>query len=93
MQTTEFIAHPGPELPNVERILEETADLVEVVAVAGPPAVLFVGPLVLLGLVLAGPFLAMLTIAVALVVAEAGLVALAGAVLAAPYLLVRRARA
>jgi hypothetical protein len=101
MQTTEPITSPDrhgraatalrvgaiPE-PRVARILEETADLVETVPLYGPPAILLVGPLVLFALMVAGPFLAMLTIVAVLIVAAA-LVALAAAVLASPYLVVR----
>jgi hypothetical protein len=89
MPTTELTTHlAGPE-PTVARLLEEAADLVETVPLYGPPAVLLVGPLVLFALLLAGPFLALLTI-VAVLVAAAVLAALAGAVLASPYLLMRR---
>jgi hypothetical protein len=97
MPTTPLITHPEGHRraataavadPPVARILEETADLVESVPLYGPPAILLVVPLVLLALMLAGPFLAMLTV-VAVLVVTAALVALAGAVLAAPYLLLR----
>jgi hypothetical protein len=88
MRTTELITQPEP---TVRSILEETADLVETVPLYGPPAILLVGPLVLLALIVAGPFLALLTI-VAVLVLAAVLVALAAAVLASPYLLVRHIR-
>jgi hypothetical protein len=59
---------------------------------AGPPAVLLVGPLVLFALAVAGPFLVIVTLAVA-VFAVVAIVALAGLVLATPYLVVRHVRA
>jgi hypothetical protein len=90
MQTAKLITQPGPE-PPVERLLEETADLVEAVPLYGPPAILIVAPLVLLALMVAGPFLAMLTL-VAVVLVTTALVALAGAVLASPFLLIRHLR-
>jgi hypothetical protein len=82
---------PAPEPPTTARMLEEVADLIEVVPVAGPPAIFLVAPLVLLALMVAGPFLALLTIVAVLVVA-AVLVALVCAVVASPFLLVRHLR-
>jgi hypothetical protein len=72
--------------------VEELDPLVGFIPVAGPPAVLLVGPLVLLGLLVAGPFVAMLTIAAVLVLAIA-VVAAAGLIVASPYLLIRHLRA
>jgi hypothetical protein len=105
MQTTEPITHPAgldtadgaprvrpaPERPTGARPLFEPLDLVEFVPVAGPPAIFLVGPLVLFALMVAGPFVALLTI-VALLIAATMLVALAAAALASPYLLVRHIR-
>jgi hypothetical protein len=105
MRSTELITHPAgaetaepapharpeAEPPTADEMLRETLDLVEALPVYGPPAILLVGPLVLLGLILAGPFLALLTI-VTLLAAATILVALAGAVLASPYLLVHHLR-
>jgi hypothetical protein len=105
MQTTEPITHPygldtadpapgarpAPEPPTAAGMLGETLDLALVVPVAGPPAILLAGPLVLFTLMVAGPFVVLLTIA-ALLIAATILGTLAGAVLASPYLLVRHLR-
>ena len=105
MKTTEPITHPdgldtadpaprarpAPEPPTAAGILGGTLDLTLVVPVAGPPAILLVGPLVLFTLMVAGPFVVLLTIA-ALLIAATILGTLAGAVLASPYLLVRHLR-
>ena len=71
---------------------EEIDPLVSFIPVAGPPVWLLAGPLVLAGLLVAGPFVLVLTLAavLALVVAVA---AAAGFLLASPYLLVRHFRA
>ncbi len=74
--------HAGPQ---------DTAALLGVVPVAGPPAVLLAAPLVLFALLIAGPALLLLTFVVVLVACVA-LVALAGAVVASPFLLARRLR-
>ena len=84
-------AHPAADLPSARRLLDEPLDLIEFVPIAGPPAILLVGPLVLLALMVAGPFVVVLTIVAALIVATA-LVALAGAILVSPFLLVRHLR-
>jgi hypothetical protein len=94
MPTTELTPRPAGRdtaPPAASRLLVETLDLAEVVPVAGPPAILLVVPLVLFALMVAGPFVLVLTLAAVLVVAAVAL-ALAGAVLASPYLLVRRLR-
>jgi hypothetical protein len=78
--------------PTFAEVLDETLPLVGVIPVAGPPAVLLVGPLVLFALLLVGPFALLVTLAVLLVAAWA-LVALIAAILASPYLLVRHLRA
>jgi hypothetical protein len=92
MTTTEPIA---PRSASADRTLREmvfeTLSLIDVVPVAGPPAILLATPLVLLALMMAGAFTAMLTLVVVLV-AAAGLVGLIGTILASPYLLVRRLR-
>jgi hypothetical protein len=77
--------------PAASRLLVETLDLAEAVPVAGPPAILIVVPLVLLALMVAGPFVVVLTLAAVLVLLAVA-VALAGVVLASPYLLVQRLR-
>jgi hypothetical protein len=69
----------------------DISPLLEAVPVAGPPAVLLAGPLVLFALVLAGPVALLITIVVVLAVAAALLVALA-AIVASPYLLFRHLR-
>jgi hypothetical protein len=85
-------AHPSSaEHPGRGDVLREIVPVVGVVAVAGPPVVLLVGPLVLFALIVAGPFLLMLTF-VAVLIASTVLVALIGAILASPYLLVRHVR-
>jgi hypothetical protein len=81
---------PLPE-PSACRLLVEPLNLIETVPVAGPPAILIVAPLVLSALVLAGPFLALLTVVVALM-AVAVLVALVAALVASPCVLVRSLR-
>jgi hypothetical protein len=77
--------------PPAERLVVEPLNLLDAVPIAGPPAILLVGPLVLLALIVAGPFLALLTIAAVLAVAGL-IVLLAGAILASPYLLLRHLR-
>ena len=81
----------SPERPAFDEVLREIVPLVGVVVVAGPPVVLLAGPLVLLALMVAGPFVLVLTL-VALLVGSMVLVALIGAILASPYVLVRRLR-
>jgi hypothetical protein len=83
-------AHPSSaEHPGRGDVLREIVPVVGVVA--GPPVVLLAGPLVLFALIVAGPFLLMLTF-VALLMASTVVVALIGAILASPYLLVRHVR-
>jgi hypothetical protein len=77
------------EHPAREERLGELVPLIGVPLGFGPPIILLAGPLVLFALVLAGPFLLLLTL-VLLLVACAVIVALAGAIVASPYLLVRR---
>ena len=85
-------AHPPSSgYPTRGEIVGEILPLVGVVAVAGPPVVLLAGPLVLFALLVAGPFVLMLTV-VALLIGSTVLVALVGAILASPYLLVRHLR-
>jgi hypothetical protein len=85
-------AHPSWSAhPTRVEMPAEILPVVGVVVVAGPPVVLLAGPLVVFALILAGPFLLLLTI-VALLIAATVLVALIGAILASPYLLVRHLR-
>jgi len=76
---------PDFELPSVAERLGAILPLIFVVPVAGPPAILLVGPLVLFALMLTGPFLLLLTFVLAAVV----LLALTAAILVPSYLLVR----
>ncbi len=71
--------------------LADVLPVVDTVFVAGPPVLVAWAGLVLLALMLAGPF-ALLVTMVVVVVAAAALVALAGAILATPYLLIRHLR-
>jgi hypothetical protein len=84
-------AHLGLEPPTDGEILGEVGPLVGVVPVAGPPVVLLAGPVVLLALLLAGPFAVLLTLVV-LLVAVIAVVALIAAVVASPFVLVDRLR-
>jgi hypothetical protein len=85
-------AHPpSSEHPARDELLGEIVPVIGVVAVAGPPVVLLAGPLVLLALMVAGPFVLVLTL-VAVLIGSTALVALIGAILASPYLLVRHLR-
>jgi hypothetical protein len=82
-------AHPSSSRSSTRgEILREIVPLVGVVVVAGPPVVLLAGPLALLALMVAGPFVLVLTL-VAVLIGSWALVALIGAILASPYLLVR----
>src|SRR6187551_3505798 len=77
---------------NPDPHFRDISPLLEAVPVAGPPAVLLAGPLVLFALLLAGPVALLATLVVALAVVAALVVALA-AIVASPYLLVRHLRA
>jgi len=81
----------GSERPSCSETLQAILPVVGVVVVAGPPVVLLAGPLVLFALMVAGPFVLLLTV-VAVLVGATVLVALVGAILALPYLLVRHIR-
>jgi hypothetical protein len=69
----------------------DISPLLEAVPVAGPPAVLLAGPLVLFALLLAGP-VALLATLVVVLAAVVALVAALAAIVASPYLLVRHLR-
>jgi hypothetical protein len=85
-------AHPSSsEIPTRGEILRAIVPVVGVVVVAGPPVVLLAGPLVLFALIVAGPFVLVLTL-VALLIGSTVLVVLVGAILASPYLIVRQLR-
>jgi hypothetical protein len=77
---------------NPDPHFRDISPLLEAVPVAGPPAVLLAGPLVLFALLLAGPVALLATLVVVLAVAAALLATLA-AIVASPYLLVRHLRA
>jgi hypothetical protein len=77
--------------PDAAGLVAEVVPLIAAIPVAGPPAIVLVGPLVLLGLAVAGPFVLMVTLAVCLLVAVA-LIAIGGAILASPFLLVHYLR-
>ena len=78
--------------PTVGAELGELMPLVCSVAIYGPPIIFLAVPWLVLGLILSGPFAVVLTIVIALVAATA-LVAGLVALLAAPFLLTRRAAA
>jgi hypothetical protein len=69
-------------------MVAEIGPLVGAVYVAGPPALVAGVGTVLFALMLAGPFVLIVTLVVALA-AAAALVTLAGTILATPYLLIR----
>jgi hypothetical protein len=71
---------------------EELDPLVGFIPVAGPPVLILAVPLVLVGLLVAGPFVVILTL-VAVVVLVTAVLTAAGLALASPYLLVRHLRA
>jgi hypothetical protein len=76
------------EPPPLEERLNEVLSLAGVVPVSGPPIILFVGAWVLFALMLAGPFLLLVTFVLGAVV----LVVPIAAILAPLYLLVRHVR-
>ena len=80
------------EYPDLGERLGEVLPLIFFVPLAGPPAVLLVGPLLLLTLLLIPPAALLITFVVAFLVA-AGFLAALGALIASPYLLVRHLRA
>ena len=91
MTTTEPRTPSTSGPPDLRDQLADLDALVGTVFVAGPPVLAAWAGTVLLALMLAGPFLLLVTVVVALVAATA-LVALAAAILAAPYLVVRHVR-
>jgi hypothetical protein len=92
MQTTAPITPTASGHPSVADQLADVLPVLDTVYVAGPPVVVAWAGLVLLALMLAGPF-ALLVTFVVVAVAVAAVVALAGAILATPYLLIRHFRA
>jgi hypothetical protein len=69
-------------------MLDETVPLIGAPAFAGPPVIFLAGPWLLLTLMLTGPFLLLVTLALLATI----LVAIPAAILAPPYLLVHRLR-
>jgi hypothetical protein len=92
MTSTKPPSFAASESPTVGELLEDTLPVIDTVYVAGPPVLLLWAGMVLLALMLAGPFALLATVVVALAVAAA-LVGLAGAIVASPFLLVRHLRA
>ena len=82
------------EPPTAREMLQEIQPVLEVVPVAGPPVALVAGPWLVFVLMLTGPFALLVTLAV-LTAAALALTVVAGAVafalVAAPYVLVRKA--
>jgi hypothetical protein len=74
--------------PTAGALLDEVLPLIGVVVMAGPPAVFVVVPWLLFALMLVGPFLILVTFALAAVT----FFALTAAILSPPYLLVRHLR-
>jgi hypothetical protein len=91
MTTTELYTRPSA-YPSAADFLAEEVPLVGVIPVAGPPLILLAGPLVLFALLLAGPFVLVLTLVIAMA-AAAALVGLVAAIVVSPYFLVRHLRA
>jgi hypothetical protein len=88
MRTTEphTITASGP--PHLGDAAVEIVPVISAIFAAGPPVLLMWLGAVAFALLLAGPFLLIVTLVVALA-AVAGLVILAAAILASPFLLVR----
>jgi len=91
MRTTEPLNHTASGPPHLGDAAVEIVPLVSTVFAAGPPVLLMWVGTVLFALLLAGPFLLIVTVVIALV-AVAGVLMLTGAILASPYLLIRHFR-
>jgi hypothetical protein len=85
---TPSASSPESMLPTVGERLDEILPLIFFVPVAGPPVIVLLGPWLLLALMLTGPFLLLVTFALACVL----LVVTTAAIVAPPYLLVRHLR-
>jgi hypothetical protein len=92
MHTTEPLTPTASGPPTLGDAAVEFVPLISTVFVAGPPVLVAWAGTVLFALLLAGPFVLLVTLVVALA-AAAALVTLAGAILATPYLLIRHLRA
>jgi hypothetical protein len=77
--------HPS-DLP---AMLGELSPLIGAVPVAGPPVVLLAGPWLLLALVLAGPFLLVITVVIVMLAGALLIAAVVGALVAASLVPVR----
>ena len=88
MRTTEPHNHMASGPSDLGDAAVEIVPLISTVFAAGPPVLLMWVGLVAFALLLAGPFLLIVTLVVALV-ALAGLVMLVGAILASPFLVIR----
>ena len=91
MTTTELIRPAASAPPSFGEMLDETLPLIGVIPVAGPPAILLVGPWLLLAVLLVGYFALMLTVA-AVLMAAAVLMGALRELAAAPYRLGRDLR-
>ena len=91
MHTTEPVTATASGPPTLGDMVAEVVPLIGAVYQAGPPVLVGGAGTVLFALLLVGPFVLLVTLAVA-VAAAAALVALAGAILATPYLLIRHVR-
>jgi hypothetical protein len=88
MRTTEPLNHTASGPPHLGDAAVEIVPVISTVFAAGPPVLLAWLGTVVLALLLAGPFLLIVTLVIVFV-AVVGLVLLAGAILASPYLLIR----
>jgi hypothetical protein len=91
MHTTEPFTATASAPPTLGDMVAEVVPLIGAVYQAGPPVLVAGAGTALFALLLVGPFVLLVTLAVA-VAAAAALVALAGAILATPYLLIRHVR-
>jgi hypothetical protein len=91
MHTTEPFTATASGPPTLGDMIAEVVPLIGAIYQAGPPVLVAGAGIVLFALLLVGPFVLLVTLAVA-VAAAAALVALAGAILATPYLLIRHVR-
>ena len=91
MRTTEPLTTTASRPLTLGDAAVEIVPVVSTVFAAGPPVLLMWIGTVLFALLLAGPFLLIVTLVIALV-AVTGLVLLAGVILASPYLLIRHLR-
>jgi hypothetical protein len=91
MHTTEPLTPTASGPPTVGDMVAEVVPLIGAVYQAGPPILVAWVGTVLFALLLVGPFVLLITLAVVAAAAVA-LVALAGLILATPYLLIRHVR-